>query len=43
MWRRILRGGTERHYRQQVTEEDIRSLILFGDPGSNRWITDFTM
>jgi pimeloyl-ACP methyl ester carboxylesterase len=39
-WRRYFRGELPVKDDTAVTEEDLRSrnLILFGDPGSNRWI-----
>ena len=39
-WRRYFRGELPVKDDTDVTEEDVRrcNLILFGDPGSNRWI-----
>ncbi len=41
-WRRHYRGHLPVKNDTDVTEEDVRhsNLILFGDPGSNRWIRD---
>jgi hypothetical protein len=41
-WRRHYRGDLPIKKDVEVTEEDVRrsNLILFGDPGSNRWIRD---
>lgn len=41
-WRRHYRGYLPCKDDTDVTEEDVRrsNLILFGDPGSNRWIRD---
>ncbi len=39
-WRRYFRGELPVKDDTAVTEDDVRgrNLILFGDPGSNRWI-----
>jgi hypothetical protein len=41
-WRRHYRGDLPVKNDMEVTPEDVRkyNLILFGDPGSNRWIAD---
>jgi hypothetical protein len=41
-WRRHYRGDLPVKKDTEVTPEDVRkyNLILFGDPGSNRWIAD---
>jgi poly(3-hydroxybutyrate) depolymerase len=41
-WRRHYRGDLPIKNDTEVTEEDLRrcNLILFGDPGSNRWIKE---
>ena len=41
-WARYMRGDLPVKNDTDVTEEDIRTknLILFGDPGSNRWIRE---
>lgn len=41
-WRRHYRGDLPVKNDTEVTPEDLRrcNLILFGDPGSNRWIAD---
>jgi pimeloyl-ACP methyl ester carboxylesterase len=41
-WRRHYRGDLPIKRDTEVTEADVRSsnLILFGDPGSNRWIAE---
>ena len=41
-WRRHYRGDLPIKNDTEVTEEDVRrcNLILFGDPGSNRWIKE---
>jgi hypothetical protein len=41
-WRRHYRGDLPVKKDTEVTPEDVRTynLILFGDPGSNRWIAD---
>ncbi len=42
-WRRHYRGDLRIKNDADVTEDDMRkfNLILFGDPGSNRWIGDW--